>query len=89
MYFDWKKHGYFSLSLILNNMTFKTRQELDPLNNVPDDPSTLSPRHSLTVLLLGLLLRFHNTIIVLAFYMPEEQQAQIFRYTHLSNPGFI
>lgn len=70
-------------------MTLKTHQEQDTLNNVPDDPSTLSPRHGLTVLLLGLLLRFHNTIILLAFYMPEAQQKQIFRYTHLSNRRFI
>lgn len=61
------------------------RPELDPLNSVPDKPSTLSTGHSLSVLLLGLLLSFHNSIVLLAFYKPEAHQGKIFISIHTPN----
>lgn len=53
---------------------------MNPLIIVPDKSGALAPGHSVSVLLLSLFLGFHNTIVILAVYMPEEEHGKVYLY---------
>lgn len=69
----------------IKNHLYEAWEETDPSINVPDQPSALATGHSLSVLLLSLLLSFHNSIVLLTIYKPEEQ-AKVLIHTLLSSP---
>lgn len=52
--------------------------ELEEVIDVPDNPCTLTPGHSLGVLLLSFFLLLHNAIILLTIYNPKEEKDYIY-----------